>query len=162
MSTHILKPDEEGQVSFTGLTFSPDGSRIYLANVNGSIKVFSVNTNSEVAPLVSFPLPAADAPRRTKEIPAGLAVSRDGKTLYVVLNLSNRLAEMDAATGQRAAHLGCGRGPLRCGARRKQGLRQQLGRTPPRRPTASPARRAAARWSASIRCGISPAKARSP
>ncbi len=26
VSTHILKPDEEGQVSFTGLAFSPDGA----------------------------------------------------------------------------------------------------------------------------------------
>jgi DNA-binding beta-propeller fold protein YncE len=40
VSTHLLKPDTEGQVSFTGLAFSPDGRRIYMANVNGSIKVF--------------------------------------------------------------------------------------------------------------------------
>jgi DNA-binding beta-propeller fold protein YncE len=100
VSSHILKPDEDGQVSFTGLVFSPDGTRIYLANVNGSIKVFAVNTNSEVAPLVSLPLPAADAPDRTNEIPAGLTFSRDAKKLYVVLNLSNRLAEMDPGTGQ--------------------------------------------------------------
>src|SRR5678809_758239 len=65
VSSHILKPDEDGQVSFTGLTFSPDGTRIYLANVNGSIKVFAVDAKSQVTPLVSFPLPAADAPRRT-------------------------------------------------------------------------------------------------
>jgi DNA-binding beta-propeller fold protein YncE len=100
VSSHILKPDEEGQVSFTGLAFSPDGRRIYLANVNGSIKVFKVDTNSEVAPLVSFPLPAATAPDRTNEIPAGLTFSRDGKKLYVVLNLSNRLAEMEPETGR--------------------------------------------------------------
>ncbi len=100
VSSHILKPDDEGQVSFTGLVFSPDGARIYLANVDGSIKVFTVNTNGEVAPRVSFPLPRADAPRRTNEIPAGLTFSRDGKRLYVVLNLSNRLAEMDPGTGQ--------------------------------------------------------------
>src|SRR2546423_11588101 len=29
----ILHPDTEGQPSFTGLAFSPDGSRIYLSNV---------------------------------------------------------------------------------------------------------------------------------
>src|SRR5207253_6284469 len=34
------------------------------------------------------------------DIPAGIAVSRDGKKLFVVLNLSNRLAELDATTGQ--------------------------------------------------------------
>ena len=37
---------------------------------------------------------------RKAEIPAGLAVSRDGKLLYVALNLGNRLAELDAATGK--------------------------------------------------------------
>src|SRR5512145_1215250 len=29
VSTHILKPDNEGQLSFTGLVFSPDGTRVY-------------------------------------------------------------------------------------------------------------------------------------
>jgi len=42
VSANILKPDTKGQLSFTGLKFSPDGRRIYLSNVNGSIKVFTV------------------------------------------------------------------------------------------------------------------------
>src|SRR6185503_7381398 len=42
VSTHILEPDKKGQLSFTGLVFSPDGSRLYLSNVNGDIKVFAV------------------------------------------------------------------------------------------------------------------------
>ena len=99
VSTHNLEPDKEAEVSYTGLAFSPDGSRLYLANVNGSIKVFSVSQDHEVAGLFSIALPPADAPWRQAEIPAGLAVSRDGKRLYVALNLSNRFVEMDAATG---------------------------------------------------------------
>jgi DNA-binding beta-propeller fold protein YncE len=99
VSEHILQPDKEGQLSFTGLAFAPDGSRIYLANVDGSIKVFGVGKDGTVAGLFTMPLPPANAPRRKPEIPAGLAVSRDGKRLYVALNLSNRLAELDAATG---------------------------------------------------------------
>jgi YVTN family beta-propeller protein len=99
VSPQILHPDKEGQLSFTGLAFSPDGSRLYLANVNGSVKVFSVSPDHDVAGLFSIPLPPANAPRRKAEIPAGLAVSRDGKKLYVALNLSNRLLELDAATG---------------------------------------------------------------
>ena len=100
VSEHILQPDKEGQVSFTGLAFSPDGSRIYLANVDGSIKVFGVEKDGIVAGLFTIPLPPANAPRRKPEIPAGLAVSRDGKRLYVALNLSNRLAELDTVTGK--------------------------------------------------------------
>ena len=100
VSSHILEPDREGQLSFTGLVFAPDGRRVYLANVNGSIKVFGVDAEHQVSPLGSLALPAADAPRRRQEIPAGLALAPDGKLLYVALNLSNRLLEMDLATGQ--------------------------------------------------------------
>jgi YVTN family beta-propeller protein len=95
----ILQPDETAKLGFTGLAFSPDGSRIYLANVNGDLKVFSVGQDHEITPLFSLPVPPANAPGRKAEIPAGIAVSPDGKKLYVVGNLSNRLLELDAATG---------------------------------------------------------------
>jgi YVTN family beta-propeller protein len=91
-------PDEQAQLSFTGLTFSPDGSRIYLSNVNGDIKIFEVAEDKFVSPLFNFTLPPANAPGRKAEIPTGMAVSPDGKKIYVALNLSNRLAELDAAT----------------------------------------------------------------
>ncbi|MGC8743694.1 MAG: bifunctional YncE family protein/alkaline phosphatase family protein [Verrucomicrobiia bacterium] len=104
ISTHILSPDKEGQLSFTGLIFSPDGKRIYLANVNGSIKVFEVVRDSngvvDVQPSFSILLPPFSAGKRKSDIPAGLAISSDGRRLYVALNLSNRLSEMDAATGK--------------------------------------------------------------
>ena len=99
-SAHILEPDKDGQLSYTGLVFSPDGTRLYLANVNGSIKVFTVDRDGTVKGLSSFPLPAARAKGRKAEIPAGLAVAADGRRLYVVLNLTNHLAELDAASGQ--------------------------------------------------------------
>jgi len=100
VSEQILSPDKQDQLSFTGLAFSPDGSRIYLANVDGSIKVFTVERSGAVVGSFTFPLPAANAPRRRAEIPAGIAVSRDGRRLYVALNLSNRLAELDTGTGE--------------------------------------------------------------
>ena len=99
VSSGILQPDEKAKLSFTGLAFSPDGSRIYLANVNGDIKVFGVGSNYRVTSLFSIPLPPANAPMRKAEIPAGIAVSPDGKKLYLAGNLSNRLLELDAATG---------------------------------------------------------------
>jgi DNA-binding beta-propeller fold protein YncE len=42
VAEEILHPDRAGQLSFTGLVFSPDGTRIYLANVDGNVKVFGV------------------------------------------------------------------------------------------------------------------------
>jgi len=100
VSPHILFSDDQGQLSFTGLTFSPDGSRIYLSNVSGTVKVFGVDSQHHVQALYSIPLPPANAPRRKAEIPTGLAFSKDGQRLYVALNLSNRAAELDAATGE--------------------------------------------------------------
>ncbi len=99
-SANILEPDRKGQVSYTGLLFSRDGKKIYLSNVDGSIKVFTVESDASVKPSHSFPLPPANAPRRKEEIPAGLAVSADGSKLYVCGNLSNQLLELDTATGR--------------------------------------------------------------
>lgn len=97
-SSNILEPDRRGQVSYTGLIFSPDGHNIYLSNVNGSIKVFTVEPDGEVMPSHTIPLPPADAPRRKNQIPAGLTLSEDGQRLYVCGNLSNHLLEIDIST----------------------------------------------------------------
>jgi len=99
-SANILEPDTKGQVSYTGLVFTRDGKRIFLSNVDGSIKVFTVASDGNVHPVQSLPLPPANAPRRAQEIPAGLAISSDGQKLYVCGNLSNQLLELDATTGK--------------------------------------------------------------
>ncbi len=96
----VLNANTRDKLSFTGIAFTPDGSRIYLSNVNGDIKVFGVETNQAVSALFAIPLPPVNQPDRRMDIPAGLAVSRDGRRLYVALNVSNRLLELDAATGQ--------------------------------------------------------------
>jgi YVTN family beta-propeller protein len=100
VSEQILNPDREAQASFTGLVFSPDGKRIYLSNVRGDIKVLAVGNDGKVRALHSLPLAQSQRAARKTEIPAGLAVSPDGRCLYVAGNLSNRLLELDTATGQ--------------------------------------------------------------
>lgn len=100
VSANILAPDKKGQVSFTGLVFSPDGHRLVLSNVNGSLKFFTVTDDGLVTPSHSVPLPWANAPRRKEEIPSGLAFSGDGARLYVCGNLSNQLFELNARTGE--------------------------------------------------------------
>jgi len=99
-SPNFLQPDTKGQASYTGLIFSKDGRNLFMSNVEGSIKVFIVNSNNTIKPSHSFPLPPANAPRRKQEIPAGLAISADGRKLYVCGNLSNRLLELDAQNGK--------------------------------------------------------------
>jgi DNA-binding beta-propeller fold protein YncE len=100
VSEQVLKPDHEDQLSYTGLIFSPSGDRIYLSAIEGSIKVFDVSPDGTVSPRSSLKLPPAGAPRRSAEIPSGLAISADGGKLYVCGNLSNRLFELDTTTGQ--------------------------------------------------------------
>jgi len=60
----ILSPDEHAELSYAGLAFSPDGSRIYLSNVNGDVKVFGVAQNQTISALVSLPLPATGLAER--------------------------------------------------------------------------------------------------
>jgi YVTN family beta-propeller protein len=100
VSPRIADPNRLGQLGFTGLVFSPDGSRLYLSNVNGDIKIFEVAAQGQVKGSRSIVLPPANAPRRKPEIPAGLVLSHDGRRLYVALNLSNRLAEIEPETGK--------------------------------------------------------------
>jgi YVTN family beta-propeller protein len=97
-SSQEPKEDSKALLSLTGLIFSPDGRRIYLSNARGDVKVFSVN-GKKVSRLNRFSVPNAEAPKRKEEIPAGLAVSVDGKRLYVVGNLGNKLHEFDTVTG---------------------------------------------------------------
>lgn len=110
-SPNILQPDKQGQVSYTGLVYSPDGKRIFLSNVNGSIKVFSVDANGEVQPSHTISLPNANAPRRPNDIPSGLAVSQDGSKLYVCGNLSNHLLEIDIESGKTLRTFDAGAAP---------------------------------------------------
>jgi len=96
----ILNPNEKGQMSYAGLKFSPDGTRIYMSNVHGDVKVFDVAREGKISPLYSLPLPNVERRKQTNDIATGIAVAPDGKTIYVAGNLSDRLFEMDVATGK--------------------------------------------------------------
>jgi DNA-binding beta-propeller fold protein YncE len=111
VSSQIIDPDDKSQLSFTGLRFSPSGDRLYLSNVEGRIEVFKRSSEGKFLAETFWTLPPADAPRRAAEIPAGLAVSDDGKRLYLCGNLSNRLVELDTSTGKLARSFDVGVAP---------------------------------------------------
>ncbi len=93
-------PSSKSQLSFTGLTFSPDGRHLYLSTPNGTLRVFPVDPAQMAGTPTLLPVPDAKAPKQRREIPAGLAVSADGRRLYVVGNLGNKLHELEAETGK--------------------------------------------------------------
>lgn len=108
----ILNPDEKAQLSYAGLKFSPDGTRIYFSAINGDVKVFSVAHDRKISPLYSIPLPAFKQGKRTNDMPAGIVVAADGKKIYVAANLSNRLIEIEAASGKILRQWNVGVAPL--------------------------------------------------
>ena len=71
--------EPSSQLSFTGLIFSPDGSRIYVSNVGGNIKVFSVDKAHLVTGLSSMPCPTPahqNASRRSRPASRFLPMAR--------------------------------------------------------------------------------------
>jgi DNA-binding beta-propeller fold protein YncE len=87
-------------MSYAGLAFSPDGKLLALSNVNGDVKLFSVEESGAIKPWRVLALPEAKAPHRAADIPAGVAWSADGATLFVCGNLSNRLLAFDVRAGR--------------------------------------------------------------
>ena len=99
-SPNILKPDSAALVSYTGLVYTKDGKRVYMSNVGGSIKVFSVATDGKHSSSHTIPLPDANAPRRAQEIPSGIAIDETDGKLFVCGNLSNSLIEINLPDGK--------------------------------------------------------------
>lgn len=97
--TNVPPSSGRWHLSLTGMTFSPDGKRIYVSSVGGRIRVYGVTASHRVVSVTNWAVPNANAPKQRHEIPAGLAVSADGRRLYVVGNLGNKLDELDAQTG---------------------------------------------------------------
>ena len=56
-------------------------------------------------------VPVKRARRGDSSVPAGLAISADGKTLYAALNLKNTLAEIDLASGEVKREIPVGNAP---------------------------------------------------
>ncbi len=99
-SPEFLDFDGRSEMSYAGLAFSPDGTRLALSNVNGDVKLFEVAKDGTVTPWRVVALPKANAPHRAADIPAGIAWSPDGAHLFVCGNLSNRLFEIDVQAGK--------------------------------------------------------------
>jgi DNA-binding beta-propeller fold protein YncE len=91
--------------AFLGLAFSPDGQSLYVAGGNEDA-VFRYSWRDGRATLVDKLLLAEKKPKEDgTRFPAGLAVSRDGRFLYVAENIADSLAVIDLASKRVVARL---------------------------------------------------------
>ena len=98
--------------SFAGLAWSPDGGRLYVGggfddvihafdHKDGLLSNEATFGYPKPDPSKNEPVPAfGQGARKSQRVPAGLAVSADGKTLYVANTFGHSLASFDTATGK--------------------------------------------------------------
>ncbi len=97
---------------YQGVAFSPDGRRAYAsAGGNNKVRVYDV-TGQHLAETAPIALPTT-APDGSKFNPyaAGLAISKDGRTGYVVDQLADAMTVLDLAAGKVTATVGVGHNP---------------------------------------------------
>lgn len=124
-----------GSGSYAGILFTADGKTLLASSNKGQIAVFDVETGGKLraAKPIELPLlknargqnlansetgpqspnqsahpPGADS---KNALPIGLALSRDGKTLWAVLNLRSTLAQIDLAEAKVLKEIPVGNAP---------------------------------------------------
>jgi YVTN family beta-propeller protein len=88
-------------------TYSPDGSTLWLPQINGFDR-FPVNADGTLGSPTFISIPA-DGSKHA--IPGQSVFSPDGSTVYVAVNGQNRVAAMDPATGAIKANWAVGNAP---------------------------------------------------
>ena len=103
----------DGGGSYSGILFAPDGKRLYASNVQGTIVVFDVQPDGTLKPAAPIPLEPLHRDKKGagNALPAGMALSPDGKRLYVALNLNNALGEIDLEAGKLIRQIPVGNAP---------------------------------------------------
>ncbi len=97
--------------AFLGLAFAPDGQTLYASGGNQDV-IYRYSWQAGEAALVDSLVLAAKAPNRSgTRYPSGLALSPDGRFLYVGENLADSLAVVDLAQGRVVQRLASGRYP---------------------------------------------------
>jgi YVTN family beta-propeller protein len=86
--------------AFLGLQFSPDGQTLYASGGNQDVVYRYRYAQGRLALTDSLVLAAKAAGKPGTRYPAGLALSPDGRTLYVAENLGDSLAVVDVASGR--------------------------------------------------------------
>jgi len=82
--------------SYDGVVYSKDGTRLYFSQDNRYVTVANVSTDGTLTLNATIEIPASLGAVNN----GGLALSADGKTLYVVLNQANSVAIVDLTSNR--------------------------------------------------------------
>jgi YVTN family beta-propeller protein len=96
---------------FLGLSFAPDGKSFYVSGGNGDVIYDFAWLGTGASLRDSIVLEARAKGKSGRRYPSGIAVSRDGKTLYAAENLSDSIAVIDIASKRVMQRLATGRYP---------------------------------------------------
>jgi len=83
---------------FLGLAFSPDGQSLYVSGGNQDVIYRFAWSGREATLVDSIALAVKQKDHSGTRYPAGIAISRDGRTLYAAENLADSLAVIDIAS----------------------------------------------------------------
>jgi YVTN family beta-propeller protein len=98
-------PYTSPQALYLGVVYAPDGKRAYAsAGGNNKIRTYQVAADGSLTETAPIALPAGS-------YPGGLAISADGKRLYVANDLGESLAIVDTTTGTVASTTPVGHNP---------------------------------------------------
>ncbi|MBV8807127.1 MAG: YncE family protein, partial [Acidobacteriaceae bacterium] len=95
-----------------GLAFSPDGATIYVSTQRTMLQRFDVQKRIWKSPFAFAGLQHSSGGAPVGSLPAGLALSEDGREIYLALNAENQILALDAASGQDYRDVGVGIAPI--------------------------------------------------
>ncbi len=85
--------------AFLGLAFAPDGQTLYASGADEDVVYRYAWRDRQATPAGRFVLAHKEPKKNGTSYPAGLALSRDGRWLYVAENIAGSLAVIDTASG---------------------------------------------------------------
>jgi YVTN family beta-propeller protein len=120
-------PYDKADGSFGGLAYSPDGTRLYASDPSGTVIVMNVAADGRLFGAKRIVLPVGD-PRARKPsgvnvaaptqgdtnntgYPGGMAVSPDGRWLYVAMSMNNSLIVIDLKSDSIVDEISVGNAP---------------------------------------------------
>ncbi|HJP82099.1 MAG TPA: bifunctional YncE family protein/alkaline phosphatase family protein [Fimbriimonadaceae bacterium] len=102
----------EAGVSYRGLAWSRDGSRLWISLSNGKVARFTFGDG--LAFMAQPSLSIAEGAPRKDVVPGGLCFSPDGKTVFLVEANAGQVLEINADSGQILRRIEVGNIPFEC------------------------------------------------